>query len=257
MKSLRPWSGEVRLSRPQRRERSTDALTPRLPLDPASAQQTFSWTGAAALSRAPQVERDVDRVGEAIADACEGLFPRWAGYCIHEDRLRGTIRGRRYRIRRGRFVGQVSVQLFASGSTYRRTVEQGPLKLRIDGRMRLEPPPPRPELPLASITLGVIIVCVAVMLVRLVGFGWTEILHYPSTSRFVDGVGLLVVGALVPLAVFMTKSVARHGAALPWAQVRSELRAWLRWPWSVGADRRRWISMQEHLARQLSTSTET
>lgn len=223
-------------------------------MDPVAADQAFTWTAAAALSRAPQAERDVDHVGEAVARACAGLFPRWAGYRVQEDRLRGAIRGRRYHIRRGSFVGQVSVQLFACSTTYRRNVG-GPLRLRVDGRMLLRPPPPAPELPLAAIGLGLILLAAAALLLGLASFSWVEITRAPSLSPFVDGLGVLAAAGLVLIALATTESVIRQGAALPWDRMKAELRAWMRWPWSRDADRRRWVTLREDLEQRLGSAS--
>ena len=168
-------------------------------MDPAT-DETFTWTGATALSRAPQVERELDHVGEAIARTCESSFPRWAGYRIQEDRLQGSIRGRRYRISRRGFVAQVSVQLFAIGTGYRRDVGP-PLRMRVDGRARLAPPAPPPRLPLVGITLGCGVLAVAGVLVGLGGYGWVEIDRAPSLSPMVDAMGIVTAALFVALAV--------------------------------------------------------
>lgn len=211
----------------------------------SSSDETFTWTRAASLGEASRVERDADRLAQIAARACQELFPRRAGYRVHEDRLCGVIRGHRYRISRHGFVGQVSVQLFATGGAYRRDLAQ-PLQLRVAGRLRLHPPAPRPDFPVEALTLGSIILAIASVLVMLGGRGWWVVATNPSWSRFIDGLGFVSAAMLVVLAGTVAVAVLREGASLPWPR----LRALLRWPVDHAADRRRWSTLRERLAQR-------
>lgn len=204
--------------------------------------ETFTWTSAAPLGQAEQVQHDADRLARAAAQACRELFPQWAGYRVHEDRLCGVIRGRRYRISRRGFVGQVTVQLFATGGAYRCDRTQ-PLQLRVVGRRRLLAPAPRPEFPVETLLLGSMILVCASLLVMLGGHGWWAVAHNPSWSRFIDGLGFVAAAMLMVIASTVALIMLREGAALPWPS----LRALLRRPTDHTADRRRWSALRERL----------
>lgn len=212
---------------------------------PSPDDETFAWTSAAALGQASRVEHDADRLARLAARACRELFPRRAGYRIHEDRLCGVIRGRRYRISRRGFVGQVTVQLFASGGAYRRDAGP-PLRLRVVGRRRLLPPAPRPSFPVETLTLGSIILVIAALLVMMGGRGWWAVAQHPSWSRFIDGLGFIATAMTVVFAGTVAVVMVREGAALPWPS----LRALLRLPADHTADRRRWSALRERLSPQ-------
>ncbi|MEM9453406.1 MAG: hypothetical protein AAGF11_04455 [Myxococcota bacterium] len=209
---------------------------------PSDDHETFTWTSAAPLGQASQVEHDVDRLARAAAQACRELFPRRAGYRVHEDRLCGVIRGRRYRISRHGFVGQVTVQMFATGGAYRRDTAH-PLQLRVVGRSRRLPPTPRPDFPKEALTFGSMILAIASMLVMIGGHGWWAVVRHPSWSRLIDGLGLLATAALVVIAGTVAVVMIREGAALPWPT----LRALLRWPTDHAADQRRWLALRERI----------
>ncbi len=213
---------------------SPAVFTPRAPSD-----DSFTWTSAASLQQASQVVDDADHVADTIARACEELFPRHAGYRVHEDRFRGNIRGRRYRICRGGFVGLVSVQLFASRGGYRHD-DAPPLQLRVVGRRRFETPAPLRSFPTESLMLGTIIMAVALLMVVLGGRGWWAVTQHPSLSWFIDGVGFVGAAALVILAATTVVALAREGVALPWvdlwAHLRARLQARLRWLDDPAAD---------------------
>lgn len=205
-------------------------------------RETFTWTNAVPLTRAEQVEREAEQLSETIARACNELFPRLAGYRIHEDRLCGAIRGRRYRISRRGFVGQVSVQLFATAGAYRRE-DSEPLRLRVAGHYRVAPPPRKLPFPTEALTLGALVLLLSIGGLVLGGRGWWAVAQNPSLSWFIDGLGFLAAAMMVVLAGTAATVMIREGRELPWVRLRS----WLHWPTDHSADRRRWSELCERL----------
>ncbi len=185
-------------------------------------------------------------MADTIDRACRELFPRRAGYRVRQDHLSGIIRGRRYRISRRGFVGQVSVQLYASGSAYRRCRPR-PFQLRVVGHRRVEPAAVPPDFPVAAVALGSIILLIASSLVMLAGRGWWEVARNPSWSWFIDGLGFIGAAVLMVLAGAIAVVMVCEGAALPWSRLRPRLR----WPVDPRADERRWVALREQLAHRL------
>ncbi len=187
----------------------------------------------------------MESIQDRIASTCEQVFPRGADYRIQPDQLRGIVRGVRFRVCRGGFVGQVSVQSFATGGNYRRA-DPGSMQLRVDGRVRMETAAPQaatgpvPKMPLALLAFEVVMACViASMTVAL----WI------SETRAADGnlvesslylaTGLIVI--VVSIALLLS---ARW--VLETVQPRRERDRRAR---EHEEDRRRWSALREQLER--------
>ncbi len=182
-------------------------------------------------------------MADAIALACQELFPTKAGYRVDEDRLQGIIRGRRYRVSRHGFVGQVSVQLFATAGSYR-SADPSSLRMRVDGRARLETPVAGPRPPIVGLALATLALWMAYTVLVSAGRGWWAVTRNPSWSWAIDGIGLLGAGMMAVASVWIGVAVLRAAAALPWARFASW---WRRNRVDHAVDRRRWTALHGYL----------